>query len=91
VLCRRDNLVHRPLDLVRGEVALVGKQRQRLGTARIPVKSLDRLAPRCGLREVDFAKIQDAPLGRPAIVETLVLDDVPIGVRLAVLLSFDSP
>jgi hypothetical protein len=30
------------------------------------------------------------PLHHPTVVETLVLDDIPIEVRLAVLPSFDS-
>ena len=39
------------------------------------------------LRGVDLAQIQYVPLDHPATVETLVLDDVPVAVRLAVLLS----
>jgi len=67
--------------------SILGKQRQRPGMARILVEHLDRLAPGSRLRGVDLAEIQHVPLHHPAIIKTLVLDDVPVVVRLAVLLS----
>ncbi len=63
------------------------KQRQRPGTPRILVEHFDRLAPRCRLRGVDLAEIQNMPLHHPTVIETLVLDHVPVTVRLAVLPS----
>src|SRR6266478_8114962 len=66
---------------------IIGKQRQRPGKARILVEHLDRLAPGRRLRGVDLAEIQHMPLHHAAAIETLVLDHVPVVVRLAVLLS----
>jgi hypothetical protein len=66
---------------------ILREQRQRSRTAGILVEHLDRLAPRCRLRGVDLAEIQHMPLHHPAAIETLVLDHVPVAVRLAVLLS----
>jgi hypothetical protein len=63
------------------------KQRQRPHTAGVLVEHLDRLAPRRRLRGVDLAEIQHMSLHHSAAVETLVLDHVPVVVRLAVLLS----
>src|SRR3981081_4586556 len=40
---------------------------------------------------VDLAQIQHVPLHHSAIIETPVLDDVPVAVRLAVFLSLVSP
>ena len=67
--------------------AILGEQRQRSGTAGVVVEHLDRLAPRRSLRGVDLAEIQHVTLHDAAAVETLVLDDAPVAVRLAVLLS----
>src|SRR6202043_3947243 len=67
--------------------SILREQRQRPGTTRILVEHLDRLAPRRSLRGVDLAEIQHMPLHHPAIIETLVLDHVPVAVRFAVLLS----
>jgi hypothetical protein len=39
------------------------------------------------LRGVDLTEVQHMPLHHPAVIKTLVLDDVPVAVRLAVLLS----
>src|SRR5580658_8532090 len=55
------------------------------------VEHLDRLAPHLRLGRIDLAQIQNVPLHHSAIVETLVLDEAPIEVRLAVLPSLDSP
>jgi hypothetical protein len=74
-----------------GVAAILREQRQRPWASRVRADNLDRLAPRNSLRGVDLAQIQDVPLHRSAIVETLVLDDVPIAVRLAVLLSLGPP
>jgi hypothetical protein len=77
--------------IVRHSLAtILGKQGQRLGAARLRVEHLDRLAPGLRLGRIDLAQIQDVPLHHPATVETLVLDDAPIEVCLAVLPSFDS-
>src|SRR5258708_7375930 len=43
--------------------------------------------PGCSLRGVDLCQIQHLPLHRPAIIETLGLNDVSVAVRLAVFLS----
>src|SRR3954463_15601951 len=67
------------------------KQRQRPWPPGILVKDFDRLAPSLGLRGIDLAQIQDLALQHPAIAEALALDDVPVGMRLAVLLSLGSP
>jgi len=78
--------------IARGHLApILREQRQRPGTARILVEHLDRLAPGRRLRGVDLAQIQHMPLHHPAIIETLVLDDVPVAVRLAVFLSLGPP
>lgn len=63
------------------------EQRQRPRTTGILVEHFDRPAPRCRLRGVDFTQIQHMPLHYPAAIETLVLDHVPVAVRLAVFLS----
>jgi hypothetical protein len=57
------------------------------GHARILVEHLDRLAPGSCLRGVYLAKIQHMPLHHTAIIETPVLNDAPVAVCLAVLLS----
>src|SRR5258708_15656830 len=54
------------------------------------MECLDGRAPRGRLRGVDLAQIQDVRLHHSATVETLVLDDVPVAVRLAVLPSLGS-
>jgi hypothetical protein len=74
----------------RGFAAILREQRERSRAAGLRVEHLDRLAPSFRLRRVDLAQIINVPLHHSAIVETLVLDDVPIEVRLAVLPSFDS-
>jgi hypothetical protein len=74
----------------RGFAAIFGEQGERPDAAGAGVEHLDRLAPRFRLRRVDPAQIINVPLHHSAIVETLVLDDVPIEVCLAVLPSFDS-
>src|ERR1700674_678171 len=67
--------------------SILRKQRQRPSTAGVLVEHLDRLAPGRRLRRIDLAEIQHMPLHHPAAIETLVLDHVPVVVRLAVLLS----
>ena len=74
----------------RGLAALLGEQGERSRAARVGVEHLDRLAPSFRLRGIDLAQIINVPLHHSAIVETLVLDDGPIEVRLAVFPSFDS-
>src|SRR5882724_4509410 len=74
-----------------GLAAILREQRQRPWASRVRVENLDRLSPGNSLRGVDLAQIQDVPLHHSAIVETLVLDDVPIAVGLAVLLSLGPP
>ena len=81
---RRRGVVRRGLAAIRGE------QGERPGAARLRVEHLDRLALSLRLRRIDLAQIQNLPLHHPAVIETLVLDDAPIQMRLAVLPSFDS-
>jgi hypothetical protein len=49
------------------------------------VEHPDRLAPGRRPRRIDLAKIQHMPLHHPSVIETLVLDHVPVAVRVAVL------
>jgi hypothetical protein len=70
---------------------ILGEQCQCTRAARIRIEHLDRTAPRRSLRGVDLAKIQHMPLHHPAIVETFVLDNVPVAVRLAVFLASRLP
>jgi hypothetical protein len=67
--------------------AIFGEQCQCLRTPGVLIKNLDRLAPHRRLRRVDLTQIQHRALHHTATVETLVLDDAPVAVRLAVLLS----
>jgi hypothetical protein len=60
--------------------AILGKQRQPSPLPFVLIENLDGLAPGRRLRGVDLAQIQDVPLHHPAILETLVLDDVPVTV-----------
>ena len=69
---------------------LLGEQGERSRAAGVRVEHLDRLAPSFRLRGIYLAQIINVPLHHPTAVETLVLDDIPIEVRLAVLPSFDS-
>jgi hypothetical protein len=49
--------------------SILREQRQRLGTARILIEHLDRLAPRRSLRGVDLAEIKNprrVPIGNAA-------------------------
>ena len=54
---------------------------------RTLVEHRDRLAPSRGLRGTNLSQIQDLPLHHPPIVETPILHNVPIDVRLAVFLA----
>ena len=58
---------------------------------RVLVEHLDRLAPHRGLRGIDLAQIQHVTLHDAAARDTLVLDDAPILVRLAVFLPLGLP
>ena len=51
------------------------------------IEHLDGLAPHRRLRGVDLAQIQHVALHHAATCNTLVLDDAPIVVRLAVFLA----
>ena len=52
--------------------------------SRVVIEDLDGFAPCRSLRGVDLAQIQNVPLYDTAAGNTLVLDDAPIVVRLAV-------
>jgi hypothetical protein len=65
---------------------IFGKQRQRSRTPGVLIEDLDGLAPNRCLRGVDFTQVQHVALHHTAITETLILDDAPIAVRLAVFL-----
>ena len=58
---------------------------------RIVVEHLDRLAPHRGLRGIDLAQIQHVTLHDAPARDTLVLDDAPILVRLAIFLAQNLP
>jgi hypothetical protein len=51
------------------------------------VEDFAGLTPGGRLRRADLAQMQHGALHHPAALEALVLDDAPIGVRLAVLRS----
>src|ERR1700760_340632 len=70
----------------RGTVIL-RKQRQRPRTSRFLIEDFDGFAPSGRLRRADLTQIQNMTLHHPAAREALVLDDAPIAMRLAVLLS----
>ena len=67
--------------------AILGKQRQRPRMSGFLVENLDGLAPRGRLGWADLTQIQNVALHHPAALQALVLDDAPIAVRLAILLS----
>jgi hypothetical protein len=56
--------------------------------SRIVVEHLDGLAPHRSLRGVDLSQVKDVALHHAAASNTLVLDDAPIVVRLAVFLAW---
>src|ERR1700722_16016026 len=58
---------------------------------RVLVEHRDGLAPHRGLRGIDLAQIQHVTLHNAAACDTLVLDDAPILVRLAVFLPSGLP
>jgi hypothetical protein len=75
-----------PDDVVAGDFAAVFReqgQRSRLSAAL--VEHLDRPAPSFGLRGIDLAEVKHMPLHHAAVVETPILDDAPIEMRLPVL------
>jgi hypothetical protein len=53
----------------------------------VRVERFNGFAPGRGLRRADLAQIQDVALHNAADPEAMVLDDAPIAVRLAILLS----
>src|SRR5580765_6198281 len=55
---------------------------------RIFVEHLDRLAPHRGLRRVDLTQVQNVALHNAAASDTLVFNNAPIFVRLAVFLAW---
>src|ERR1700739_2509322 len=67
--------------------AILRKQRQRPRTSGLLVENLDGFAPRRGLGWANLTQIQNVALHHPAALEALVLDDAPVVVRLATLLS----
>jgi hypothetical protein len=58
---------------------------------RVVVEHLDRLAQHRGLQGIDLAQIQHVALHDAPARDTLVLDDAPIIVRLAVFLALGLP
>jgi hypothetical protein len=74
------------IHLCRPHAALLGKQRQGARLARRLIDDLDGPPPGVTLRCADFSQIEDLTLHHASIVESLVLDDVPVDVCLAVLL-----
>jgi len=71
---------------LRRHPAALGKQRQ---GSRFPgrlVDHLDGAPPSVNLRGVDLPQIKNLALDHSPIVETLILDDVPVDVGLAVFL-----
>ena len=59
--------------------------------SRVVIENLDGLAPYRSLRGIDLAQIQNVTLHDAATCDTLVLDDAPIVVRLAVFLALGLP
>ena len=71
--------------------SIFGEQRQCPRKPRIVVENLDGLSPPCRLRGVDLAQVQNVALYDTPACHALVLDNAPIVVRLAVLLSLGLP
>jgi hypothetical protein len=88
---RRETKTHRRCVIAHRRAAVLREQRQRPRFARGLVEHFDRLAPSRGLRRMDLSQIESLPLHHPAVVETPILDDVPIDVRLAVFLASGLP
>src|ERR1700679_587245 len=59
--------------------------------AGVRIENFDGLAPGRGLGRTDLAQIQHVALHHSATREAQVLDDAPVAVRLAVLLSLGLP
>jgi len=76
------------IDVGGNQRAFFGKQRQCACLAGGLVDHLNGAAPGEQLRRIDFSQIQHLTLDDAAIGETLVLDDVPIDMRLSVLFAF---
>jgi hypothetical protein len=83
---REAKLHNRTVGRRRG-AAILGKQRQGPWLSRFLIEHLDGFAPGGGLGRADLAEIQNVALHHPTALQALVLNDAPIGVRLAILLS----
>ena len=57
------------------------------GVAAAAFQHVDRFAPGGALGVVDLAQVQHVPLHDASALASAVLDDAPIAVRLAILLS----
>src|SRR6201995_2215672 len=66
---------------------ILREQSQRPRFARRFIEHPYCLAPSRGLRRIDLSQIQNLALHHPAIVETPILHDVPVDVRLAVFFA----
>src|SRR5262249_54445642 len=65
-------------------LAIGGKQRQLAMPPAVFIKGFDQLAPGIALAVIDLAEIQHLPLHHLATGATLVLDDIPVAMLLAV-------
>ena len=84
---RRETNPHRRGVISGRGAAILREQRQRPRFARRFIEHLYCLAPSRGLRRIDLSQIQNPALHHPAIVETPILHDVPVDVRLAVFFA----
>src|SRR5215467_15106197 len=66
---------------------ILGKQCERSPPIGLLVQHLDRFAPSTLLRSIDLAEIENVPLTHLAAGNALVLDNAPVAVLLAVLLT----
>ena len=67
---------------------ILGEQRERPRPSGVLVEDLDRSSPRLGLARVDLAEVEHVALDHAPIIETPVLGDAPIKMRLSVLSPF---
>jgi hypothetical protein len=76
-----------PDDIVAGWsfATIFGEQGERSRPAGILVEHLDGAPPRLGLRGIDLAEIQHVTLRHATTIDTPVLDDAPVEMRLPVL------
>jgi len=70
----------------RRRLPVLGKQRQRSRFPGRPVDHFDGPPPGIDLRGIDLSQIKNLALDHSPTVEPLILDDVPVDVRLSVLL-----